>query len=292
MSNNILFINSYQRSGSTLLGMLLGRYSGLTYLGEVRNVHQYLVEDKPCFNGDLLKDNLFWGEVFENMKEDPFEVFTKAKIGWLSKKIKSVSSFVALPLFDEITGLLTPSLIRDKKAYANIRKYYDAANVENSKWLIDSSHRTSEARSHHYKLKENFKVIFLIRDGRGVVNSIRNRNLGSIESASKAWRNFIVGARRYHRRLADDQILTVKYEDLCADCSKEMSRITKFLGVDQKYSLSSVQNFVGGSSTIRNAKSTDFKLRLDEKWRESLNLEDVKIFEKIAGSVNYSLGYC
>lgn len=58
--SKILFINSFQRSGSTLLGMLLDYNPAITYLGEVRNIHELLRMGKKDFNGDHLAECSFW----------------------------------------------------------------------------------------------------------------------------------------------------------------------------------------------------------------------------------------
>ncbi len=293
----ILFINSFQRSGSTLLGMVLDCHPAITYLGEVRNVHEYLEEGKTDFSGELLTDSEFWRAIFDKLPEDPRHLFTKVKSRGRRRNLPiRASNFFSSVSFDKLLALASPRFRAELRAYENIRKYYEAASgASNQEWLVDSSHRTSEARNHLQVLQDRMKVVFLARDGRGVVNSVMKRTGIGIETAARQWRRFILLATRFHAVLPHDQYIFIKYEDLCKDLSKELARIVGFLGVES-FDPQMIQNqiahhFVGGSSTLREKSKKTFAIKLDEKWRESLSKKDLAEFEKIAGDVNRSLGY-
>lgn len=293
----ILFINSYQRSGSTLLGMLLDYHPEMTYLGEVRNVHAYLQDNKTDFNGELLGECDFWKAVFAQLPDDPQRLFTKVRnAGRAGNFSVRLANFFDAPLLDKILAWSSPRFRRELQAHANIRKYYDAASqVTDAAWIVDSSHRTIEAKHHVQAVGHDMKIVFLTRDGRGVVNSVMKRTGERADKAAQQWKRFILGAKRFHARVADSQCLTVKYEDLCVDLPKEMDRMTDFLGVgkfDQPVAHKQhAHHFVGGSSTLRDRRNQALTIRLDEKWRETMSSKDLALFERIAGDVNRSLGY-
>jgi hypothetical protein len=293
----ILFINSFQRSGSTLLGMLLDRHPAIAYLGEVRNVHEYLEKGKTDFSGELLMDSEFWQAIFDRLPGDPRHLYTKveSRAGMGNLSIRA-SNFFSSGFFDKLLALISPRFRAELRAYDNIRKYYKAAaGATDCEWLVDSSHRTSEARNHLQVLQDRLKVVFLARDGRGVVNSVMKRTGINVKSAARQWKRFTLLAQRFHATLSDDQYLFVRYEDLCRDLPQELARIAGFLGVEsfdhQMDQAKIVHHFVGGSSTLRERSSEVFTIRLDEKWRLSMRQKDLAAFEKIAGDVNRSLGY-
>jgi hypothetical protein len=293
----ILFINSYQRSGSTLLGMLLDYHPEITYLGEVRNVHEYLEDNKTDFTGELLGECEFWRAVFAQLPDDPRMIFTKVKNDGRGHNYSvRLSNFFDVPFVDKILTWSSPRFCRELQAHENIRQYYDAASqVTDATWIVDSSHRTNEAKSHVQALGHDMRIVFLTRDGRGVVNSVMKRTGEKIDTAARQWKRFILGARNFHARLADKQHLIVKYEDLCVDLLKEMDRMADFLHIEQfDQQLAQKQmthHFVGGSSTLRDRKNQELAIRLDEKWRDTMRSKDLAVFEKIAGDVNRSLGY-
>lgn len=296
-NQNILFINSFQRSGSTLLGMVLDCHPAITYLGEVRNIHEYLRGSKSDFNGDLLTDCAFWQTIFDRLPNDPRHIFTKVESGAGRRNFPvSASNYLSSVYFDKLLAVASPRFRTELHAYENIRKYYEAAaDATHSKWLVDSSHRTSEARNHVEVLQKRMKVVFLTRDGRGVVNSVMKRTGINAEAAARQWKRFVLLAQRFHATLPHDQYLSVRYEDLCKDLPGELARITRFLGVEgfdpETDRNQTHHHFVGGSSTLRERSRKPFEIRVDEKWRDSMSESDLALFEKIAGSVNRSLGY-
>lgn len=293
----VLFINSYQRSGSTLLGMLLDYHRAIIYLGEVRNVHEYLECNKTDFNGDLLTECGFWKTVCDNLPDNPLRLFTKvSSSSHLRGFCPKISRILISPLFDELTSKFFPVLRPDIHAYENIRKYYMAASAStDAQWLVDSSHQTPEARDHARIMGADIKVVFLSRDGRGVVSSIMKRTGDSAKSATKNWKRFILRAQKFHSTLPSSQFLKVKYEDLCGKLPEELDKIAVFLGVEnfinQLDRNGMIHHFVGGSSTLRYNNNKTLNIRLDEKWRGSMSQKDLVTFERIAGKLNRSLGY-
>ena len=84
-----------------------------------------------------------------------------------------------------------------------------------------------------------------------------------------------------------DRSLLLSYEDLCADPSKEMTRITRFLGTEPYADeclreTFPIHNATGQASLIKNFNESSF---------EKLSADDIRRIEDIAGDVMRRLGY-
>ena len=84
-----------------------------------------------------------------------------------------------------------------------------------------------------------------------------------------------------------DGSLLLSYEDLCADPSKEMIRITRFLKIDPY-----PDEFLRESLPIHNVTEQPSLIKdFNESSLERLSAEDIRMIEDIAGEVMSRLGY-
>ncbi len=295
MEYKLLFINCYPRSGSTILGKLLGSHSSITYLGEVRNIHEHLVKNKPDYNGDFLSNCPFWKSVFENLGDNPIDLPTKISYDDLRLfSLNGIANQIMSPSIDAFIGSLSKKFKEEKFARENIRKYYRATSkVIGSNWILDSSHHTVEVNDHFHLGDQELRVIFLARDGRGVVNSMLKKSNLSIKQATKKWARFNERAMSFHSKLSPNHLHKIKYEDLCKDPQLEVNKICNFLGLEeynleQNFTLTEF-HFIGGSPTVKS--NARFDIRLDESWKDVLSKPDLKIFDKYSRGLNQRLGY-
>ena len=89
-----------------------------------------------------------------------------------------------------------------------------------------------------------------------------------------------------------DRMLTVRYEDLCDDPLRETNRILEFAGLTPLDELAypiepNDRHLLGNAMRL---KSID-AVRSDEKWRDSLSAQDLKLFHARAGSIQARYGY-
>jgi hypothetical protein len=62
----VLYVAGFGRSGSTLLGNVLGQVEGFVSVGEVRSIWEHgLIENKVCGSGTLFEDCSFWQPVLD-----------------------------------------------------------------------------------------------------------------------------------------------------------------------------------------------------------------------------------
>lgn len=293
----VLYINSYMRSGSTLLGMLVHTQTGMAYVGEVRNF-QEAWDKNSCYCGLTLHHCPFWGDVFSYLDDDPLMLRTKMPSNFLQDKIShKLLKYACLMNFPvkyiKLFSHFSRSIQKELDATDNVLKIYNAVLcLPQSRIVCDSSHRDTQAKLLSYRLGDRLKIIHLVRDGRGVVNSVIKRTGCTVQKASKAWKRYNRVSGIFHRNFLPKNILKVKYEDICTSPEVEVKRICDFTEVP--FSSEALQqkmdwHFVGGSAGLKRKRYK--KVILDESWKKELSPQDLKIFNKIAGKLNQKYGY-
>ncbi len=84
-----------------------------------------------------------------------------------------------------------------------------------------------------WDLFPNAHFVNVIRDPRACVASIRKLGwyYGHIPPAVELWERSVKAVDSWRRRLADDQLLDVRFEDLLADPDASLARVAQFIGV-------------------------------------------------------------
>jgi hypothetical protein len=135
---------------------------------------------------------------------------------------------------------------------------------------------------HHFRPAS---FLALTRSPYAVAEGIRRREGYSIERAARHW-------ALANKILLDDleridRALLLSYEDLCTDPSKEMARVTRFLGTEPYpdeflREPFSIHNATGQPSLIKN---------FNESSCERLSADDIRRIEDVAGDVMRQLEY-
>ena len=108
--------------------------------------------------------------------------------------------------------------------------------------IIDNLQRPRVMKSHSLYIREYPKVIYLIRDGRDVYVSYYFHRLKQLP-VDYTFREFLMRQDHYPCtwgqhvsswliKRSSSKFLIVKYEDLIADCLKQLKRITNFLSLE------------------------------------------------------------
>ena len=137
--------------------------------------------------------------------------------------------------------------------------------------------------------KLDVRVIHLVRDPRGNVNSIRKNQGRPAREGAKMWRN----AHATIERLAGPQYgayLRVRYEDLCSAEEQTLGRIHDFLSLPH----APVPPVFGDSLHVignRMRLAPDRVVRADESWRHQLTSQDLRDIRGVAGPLSARYGY-
>lgn len=215
----LVYILGAGRSGSTLLGILLGNYKNVFYGGEL---FAWLK-----FNGIPKSDdddvNKFWREVKDRIN--------------IRKSDRKINYF---KLFEHHLSILRIKNVTkiNVKSYQFINKnlFDTLTGISSSYYIVDSSHYPMRL---YWLLKGNIniKVIYLIRHPVNVVSSFSKTNIEqSYKSPIMAnlYLNFVslLSTLVFNIVPKKDRIL-IKYEDLVFNTDQILKKLTTFLDLEQ-----------------------------------------------------------
>jgi len=201
-----IFVVGCQRSGTTALAVMLDRHSGIAMLPETQFYHTYVQRDLA--NGG---PQLHYRMIERALDDD----------------------------FIRETGL-TPDEVLDhycesEATYDNLFRSILSAFVAKK-----GKRRAAEKSCHHlfhveklHSLYPDAKFICILRDGRDVVQSIRNVPWGRnrpVAGLCRAWNSFAKEMLRCQRRLSPRNFAVVRFADLMLRPEFTLRAICEFLG--------------------------------------------------------------
>lgn len=217
MSNRytVIYILGAGHCGSTLLNLLLNGHSQIIGLGELLTIGDYIdAQQVPSSDKgrDTLVNDPFWREVIQC--------------------IKSKSNF-GLEHFD-ISAPRWRHIFNMSKSDLNHRLYYNELlfdciyHISGCTFLADSSKFGKRLFLLSQSANLNVKVLYLLRDGRAVVNSYI-RKYHNFKLALKRWGLLSLSAFYLKRFFAEEEWLTIYYEELASYPEKTLRKICNFL---------------------------------------------------------------
>jgi len=282
------------RSGSTLLGMLLGTHPSIQYMGELRNYQSYSLDEGLCFCGSPMSQCVFWSQISALLPVEVSSFQTKSEKFLIHQLIKYLSLLNFAVKLIETIGRKNRLINMEYEIIRNIIALYDiGATVSKKAFICDSSHRNTQAKLLYLYYPHRFKMIHLVRDGRGVVNSIMRRKGFDIREASLVWRRHSRFTFISQCGIPSHKIMRIRYEDLCRDTGRVLAEVSRFLGLEIPQRTPKLVeyefHFIGGSDTLRGKRVLE--ITLDERWRSDLSAQELRVFDRIAGGMNRIFGY-
>jgi hypothetical protein len=295
-----------------LLDLLLGSHPAAMSLGEITQLPKNLALNTVCSCGDAVRECVVWRAVtqelgrreqFRGLHSDPYRLH--------------LGLFKAGTVIDHEHQTVLRELYR-KLVYAGAYAYWrwglpplatltgPLRQGANNKWslfqviaesvsrpvLIDSSKHYLEAIALYESEPRRTKVLLLVRDGRAVFYSGLKRGQRR-QTALNAWRRTYRRAIPVlSRRIADADLLIVKYEDLAANPARELHRICQFIGIGFDVGMldfGSRTHHVLSGNNMRFARSNE--IRVDEVWKRELSRANLAYFDARGGALNRELGY-
>ncbi len=132
----------------------------------------------------------------------------------------------------------------------------------------------------------------MVRDGRAVCRSLRQRHNMIYEEAVHYWVRCNHNLKLIMKTVPKEKIKLVRYEDLCNNTDKELKSVFEYIKLDSP--INTILNKTGyhniGGNPMR-FRTNEQEIRLDEKWKNEITADEARIFEKIAGRMNRAFGY-
>lgn len=233
----VVYVMGEGRSGSTLLGDLLGQAVGCFHAGELDHLWVELAARGsliPCSCGEVVFDCPVWSEVVARLRAAGVPIATQLP-RWSRDigRLQRVRTFLSGPAV----------LGRDAAAhaYADLlaRTYATIADVTGARVVVDTTKHPAEGLLACSHPRVEAFAVHLVRDPRAVLHSrIRLagwRNRPAVRSRTIAYsaarwsaRNWL--AESICRRCAKGRCIRVRYEDLVADPAHTLRSVLHALG--------------------------------------------------------------
>lgn len=280
----ILYLMGRGHNGSTILNLILGAHDQITAAGEVSSGMRALGDECSC--GEALRECPFWGPTIASLESQ----YPEANDGGYQKMICYVDSFTRVP--QTLLGFLLPGWVKQQYQPMTKHLFEEISKQGETNQIIDSSKEFGRG-AFMLKFMPNAKVVYLARDGRGVLYSYlkRHQKLGTFHFMKRkrplksAWPIMVVTALalslgtflgHLYNLLFPSRVLILKYEEVCYEPHKAMKRIGDFIGIDLSELADRMEagkpmdigHDIAGNQ-IRSGK-TDFVFRPDEGWRGKL----------------------
>lgn len=296
----VVYIGGWGRSGSTILGNILGSLDGFFFVGESRLAEQSVAEGEPCGCGASVNGCKVWraiarAAVPQATSSGPGDVFS------LGRHARTRH----LPIIWTDAGRrrwaarLTDEVDRIDRAY---RQMQSALNV---RVVVDSSKAPGYARMLDLVPSAQLYVLHLVRDPRASAYSWRRRKLRAnqypmprrdLVTNSFYWNVFNFAVERLWSRSAGRYAM-LRYEDLVADPAAAVERVLEFIG-ERRTQLP----FVGpGTARIGESHTVNgnplrmttgvVRLRPDDEWRAAMGGAAQSLVEALTWPIRRRYGY-
>ncbi len=276
----VLYVAGFGRSGSTLLGNVLGQVNGFVSVGELRTIWEYgLIMNKVCACGVPFKECEMWrpviDEAFGGIDRIDARRMIHLRESWARTK--------------HVPPMLIPPgrrLVKRRLAeYLDAlgRLYRAVQTTTGSRVIVDTSKFPSYGFVLGMAPSVDVRVVHLVRDPRAVAYSWLRKKLqpdpdspeyiaqDSPAGSALRWVARNVGAEAFWRR-SKERYLMLRYEDFIAEPRKSVERILKLVGeelaplphvAEHEVKLGMNHNIWGNPNRFQ---SGPVRLKRDDEW--------------------------
>lgn len=281
----IIYIAGAARSGSTLLGEILGAQPGVLDGGEMALFWRDASRGNRCACGRPLTECEIWGTALEKLRvescvlpeEYPLLAKTRARLARTTRPHRLAQMRRQRHQW---------STDEERLVHATSALYEAALDIANARVLVDTSKTLPALLFHELTYSEPLTVLQLIRDPRAVAAStLRSRATkrgnreslppgGSLPAAIFRWLIANTTAA-IGRRKASNQGLTIRYEDLIAQPASVTAAICDASGIEFSAATlvaNELRSPVSSHAAVGNPRrgGTHTMLVTDERWRDEL----------------------
>ncbi|MCB9739827.1 MAG: sulfotransferase [Deltaproteobacteria bacterium] len=285
-----LLCTSY--SGSTLVGLLASASPQLCFTSQLSDLSLDARSGAhPCGCGAPIAQCGFWREVAVRAgAADPAAWIATAVthpaaasrtpesgIGRLARLAAGLAP--RLGLIGAAAGRASPRHAALLRAAAEIRRVAECAGeVAGARVVLDAT-KYPEIVGAHIGAVADLRLVYLVRDPRGVVASRMRRRGETAEQAARVVLGHALRHRALLAALPEDRRLVLRYEAVCAAPEREINRLLAFAGLDPlpAGALRRVRKgeaHVVGGNPMRFDLEQD-RVALDQRWREQLTAADL-----------------
>ncbi|MCG8371496.1 MAG: sulfotransferase [Proteobacteria bacterium] len=309
MQKEILFVLADVRSGSTLLAQLLGAHPDVFSVGEIQWLRAYARDDRSLYNpphelacacGETFAACDFWQSVAARLQRPVRDAFFVPRVfSWIGpgavrqgpygrlwmRLLRTIPSAWLWPGVRQLSG--------GRGIAENNLAVFDAIfETTGARYIVDSSKNAFRFRSIYDKRPGGCRIIVLNRDYRAAVHSRMKRGV-TLDEAAEKWAEKVRQVRALTRGIPDDVLLPVKYEDICGDPRRELTRICEFLGLEFRERMlrrptQSIHDLGGSPSKLEAGRR---EIRLDTSYVGKYSDAELERLRRIVGPSARIAGY-
>lgn len=291
-----VFLASNAYSGSTLLSLLIGAHPSIGTVSDVSGARRAKhMASFTCSCGSLMRACPFWSDVDSRLRATG-AAFSLADFGlgfddhspkWLGHlRVRSLGSSRLEEARDRLFAVVPGNERRMREIGARNAIFARAIlAASQAEVFVDASKERLRARYLQRYVDPDLRVIHLVRDVRGVVESTVRRNKQGLSAtdAARRWAKANEAIMRSVDTIPPGRRMLLRYEDLCAAPAATISRIFAFCGVDASVDVSELlerqQHLLGNRMRLRGTG----EIRLDSRWREAFGVAELERIVAAAG---------
>jgi hypothetical protein len=294
------------RSGTTLLGEVLGQVPGLAFGGEFRWLWDQSASAGACGCGSPVPECPVWSQVLAETAElRPGEEYLPATARLMAAAVGRKHTW------ERTVGMLLNAQVkRADPAVAGqygqrlVATYSSFLSQVGQEWVVDSSSEPSDAALLSGLASVDLRVVHLVRDPRGVVYSHQRAESPALWSSpdlrsayvAGAWLTSNVMARLVLRRLGPARSMQVRYEDLLADPAGTLDRVLALVGAelpdglitDGRVKLGVTHSAAGNPRRFRTG---EVELVEDLSWQTGLSPPQQRLIQVLCVPLMRAYGY-
>jgi len=293
---NLIYIVSAAHSGSTLLDLILGSQQEIESVGEIVFLKNYVDENKKCTCKKNFNECIYWKTIIKKykkyMKSSEIELYNLTACD--SKKRRFL-----FYMFNEISLLWAPEEI-EKYGLKNYYLFKSILEYSDKKIILDSSKDLLRVLKLYLSGLFNIKILYLFRDGRANVESIKRKAKDPTREKENYYGVFIhtlqfifghlAKLRIINKFFKEEDILYINYKDFSLYPKKVLEKVGDYIGIEfnnetldpgsQKYFSSITHHNIGG-----NRLRFQFinQIKYMNKWDKGLNLCEKLLFAFLGG---------
>lgn len=290
----VLYVAGWGRSGSTVLGNILGQLEGFVHVGELLYVWERgLLGDWSCGCGAPFRECEVWGAVLKKAfgDTDRIDLPEMARL-----RVDSVRTR-HLPLAFVPGGerVLKPRLDKYSGTLENL--YRAIRSSTGCDVIVDSS----KFPSYGYLLEQiptiDLRVVHLVRDPRAAAYSwVRAQSRNYPARSSLLWMAWNVAAEAFWRP-SPERYALLRYEDFVAKPRESVGRVLELVQeetsslpfVDEREVRIEVCHTVSGNPN--RFRTGPIELRPDEEWRTKMKKKDRALVTALTWPLLLRYGY-
>lgn len=284
----VLYVAGWGRSGSTILGRILGQVEGFFLVGELRYIwDRGLIENRLCSCGLPFMECSLWQEVVSRTLGHNDRARAEALVESRERELRT-RHILLTPALESLRARVA----KMEEYLGTVEKLYHAVqHASGGRVIVDTSKFPSYAFVLQNLPSVELYVLHLVRDPRAVAYSWESRLKAKLDKdgsnklmtshgfakSSLVWGEWNLATEKLQKH-APDRYMLMRYEDFVASPRSTVKRILGFLGEERaelpfdserEARLGVPHTFSGNPDRFR---SGTVKIRPDETWKHDMGV--------------------